>query len=65
VMVRRTSWHYYFADAPRRAERVADWMGELLGWAAQDRSAELERYARMTGGRMEASPPKTARAVSA
>jgi len=65
VMVRRTSWHYYFADAPRIAERVADWMGELLGWSAAERSAELERYARMTGRQMEASTPKAVTAVSA
>ena len=32
VMVRRTSWHYYFADANERAEQVADWMGGFLGW---------------------------------
>ena len=65
VMVRRTSWHWYFAEAPRMAERVADWMGELLGWSGDDRRAELERYARLTGRQMEASPPKTAKAVSA
>jgi glycerol-3-phosphate dehydrogenase len=65
VMVRRTSWHWYFADAPRIAERVADWMGELLGWSVEDRRAELARYARMTGRQMEASPPKAAKAVSA
>jgi glycerol-3-phosphate dehydrogenase len=65
VMVRRTSWHYYFADAPRIAERVADWMGELLGWSRETRSAELERYARMTGSQMEASPPEAVTAVSA
>ena len=65
VMVRRTSWHYYFADAPRRAERVADWMGELLGWSGETRSAELARYARMTGRQMEASPPEAVNAVCA
>ena len=65
VMVRRTSWHYYFADAPRIAERVADWMGELLGWSVEARRAELERYARMTGRQMEASAPQAVKAVSA
>jgi glycerol-3-phosphate dehydrogenase len=44
VMVRRTSWHYYFRDAAKKAERVADWMGELLGWSAEHRSVELQRY---------------------
>ena len=65
VMVRRTSWHWYFAEAPRMAERVADWMGELLGWSGEARSAELARYARMTGRQKEASPPEPVRAVSA
>ena len=65
VMVRRTSWHYYFAEAPRIAERVADWMGELLGWSAETRRAELERYGRMTGRQMEASAPQAVKAVSA
>jgi glycerol-3-phosphate dehydrogenase len=65
VMVRRTSWHYYFAKAPRIAGRVADWMGELLGWSGEARSAELERYARITGRQREASPPEAVKAVSA
>jgi glycerol-3-phosphate dehydrogenase len=44
VMLRRTSWHYYFVDAPARAERVADWMGEMLGWSEAERAGELQRY---------------------
>jgi glycerol-3-phosphate dehydrogenase len=44
VMVRRTSWHYYFRDAEVRAQRVADWMGELLGWTEAQRAAEIARY---------------------
>lgn len=47
VMVRRTSWHYYFRDAVQKAERVADWMGELLGWSAAQRATELQRYHEM------------------
>ena len=65
VMVRRTSWHYYFVDAPRIAERVADWMGELLGWSVETRNEELKRYARMTGRQKETSLPKAGKAVSA
>jgi glycerol-3-phosphate dehydrogenase len=65
VMVRRTSWHYYFWDAASKALQVANWMGELLGWSEAARSAELERYARMTGKQIEASPPKAFRAISA
>ncbi len=49
VMLRRTSWHYYSREAPKLAERVADWMSEVLGWSPQTRAAELERYARATG----------------
>jgi len=65
VMVRRTSWHYYFRDAATKAGQVADWMGELLGWSEETRRAELDRYARMTGGQKEASSPKPVAAVSA
>lgn len=43
VMVRRTSWQHYFNDSAQKAERVADWMGELLGWSEAKRRAELER----------------------
>ncbi len=64
VMVRRTSWHYYFSEAPDMAERVADWMGELLGWSLETRNAELARYARLTGRRFEASTPKPGKPVS-
>jgi glycerol-3-phosphate dehydrogenase len=48
VMVRRTSWHYYHRDAEQKSERVADWMGELLGWSAKQRDEELARYRSMT-----------------
>jgi len=65
VMVRRTSWHYYFVDAPCVAERVADWMAELLGWSGETRSEELRRYARMTGSQAQASTPVATQAVSA
>ena len=44
VMVRRTSWQYYCPDAQQRAEHVADWMGECLGWSQTTRADELERY---------------------
>jgi glycerol-3-phosphate dehydrogenase len=49
VMVRRSSWHYYFPDASRIAERVADWMAELLDWPEQTRRAELDLYRERTG----------------
>jgi len=44
VMIRRTSWHYYFVDAALIAEQVAVWTGEILGWDENTRRAELERY---------------------
>lgn len=44
VMVRRTSWHYYHRDAAVKAEQVADWMAEFLGWTKAQRAAELQRY---------------------
>jgi len=47
VMVRRTSWQHYHRDALLRAERVADWMSELLGWTNAQRAAELERLREM------------------
>lgn len=47
VMVRRTSWHYYHRDAAQKAGRVADWMGELLGWTNEQRAGELQRYHEM------------------
>ena len=65
VMVRRTSWHWYYRDAASKAEKVADWMGELLGWSAETRAAELARYARMTGRQNGASTAKPVTAVSA
>jgi len=49
VMIRRTGWHYYCPDADARAQTVADWMAERLGWTQERRAAELRRY-RQTGG---------------
>jgi glycerol-3-phosphate dehydrogenase len=44
VMLRRSGWHYYLADADQVAEQVALWMAELFGWDATRREAELARY---------------------
>ena len=44
VMVRRTSWHYYFTDAAAKAHQVALWMGELLRWTDAQLAAEIARY---------------------
>jgi glycerol-3-phosphate dehydrogenase len=48
VMLRRTRWHHYFANAAHMAEQVADWMSELLGWPEETRSAQLHRYYQLT-----------------
>jgi glycerol-3-phosphate dehydrogenase len=60
VMLRRTSWHYYFADAAARAQSVADWMGELQGWSAETRVAELRRYEAAVGRQPAVDPAKGA-----
>ncbi|MBI3848926.1 MAG: glycerol-3-phosphate dehydrogenase/oxidase [Verrucomicrobia bacterium] len=44
VMVRRANWHHYYHVADQKAEQVADWMGESLGWSREEREAELNRY---------------------
>jgi glycerol-3-phosphate dehydrogenase len=44
VMVRRTSWHYYLRDAAAKAQQVASWMAEMLGWTEAQRAAEIARY---------------------
>jgi glycerol-3-phosphate dehydrogenase len=49
VMVRRTSWCYYHGDATQKADRVADWMAEVLGWSNATRAGEIERYQAMAG----------------
>ena len=46
VMIRRTSWHYYHADAAKIAREVAGWMAAALGWDAARQAAEVERYSR-------------------
>jgi len=48
VMVRRTSWHYYFRDAAARAQQVAMWMGERLNWTEAQRVAEIARYGQIS-----------------
>jgi glycerol-3-phosphate dehydrogenase len=45
VMIRRTSWHYYFDNRAEIAVQVAAWMSDALGWDPATRDAELARYA--------------------
>jgi glycerol-3-phosphate dehydrogenase len=56
VMLRRTGWHFYFADARSMAEQVAEWMSELLDWSGPVRTRELEDYHEATG--LTANPTK-------
>jgi glycerol-3-phosphate dehydrogenase len=44
VMIRRTSWHYYFADAESIARKVAAWMAAVHGWDAPRQAEELAAY---------------------
>ncbi|MGO9115897.1 MAG: glycerol-3-phosphate dehydrogenase/oxidase [Thermoguttaceae bacterium] len=44
VMIRRTSWHYYHADAAKIACDVVGWMAAVLGWDMARQAAEVERY---------------------
>lgn len=61
VMLRRTSWHYYYRDAAAKSELVADWMGELLGWNTERREKELQRYRDLT---LPPTEPETVTAES-
>jgi glycerol-3-phosphate dehydrogenase len=51
VMVRRAGWHYYFKDADARAQQVASWMKEFLGWPDDVFAKEIDRYRELTGNR--------------
>jgi glycerol-3-phosphate dehydrogenase len=44
VMVRRTGWHYYYSEADRMAEQVAEWMALLFSWPEETRRMELDHY---------------------
>jgi len=59
VMVRRTSWHRYHRDAALKAEHVAEWMGELLGWTNERRGAEFQRYQAVAHCRPAGNPPSS------
>jgi len=48
VMLRRSSWHYYYSDARQKASTVAEWMAELLGWSPDQKAAELANYQAVT-----------------
>ncbi|MGH8023646.1 MAG: glycerol-3-phosphate dehydrogenase/oxidase, partial [Limisphaerales bacterium] len=48
VMIRRTSWHYYYKDSDSRARQVAAWMKEFLDWPNDVHAKEVQRYSELT-----------------
>lgn len=56
VMIRRTSWHYYFGDAEEKAGQVADWMAEILGWSDDVKAAQIERCQKLSNGLQKRAP---------
>ncbi len=54
VMLRRTGWHYYLAQADDVAELVAGWMARILAWDRDQLDAELARYRQATRSAFEA-----------
>jgi len=56
VMIRRTSWRYYYSDHMAIANTVADWMSGPLGWTDDVKRSELARYRRLTTGSETPSP---------
>lgn len=58
VMIRRTSWHYYHADAEVIARQVLDWMAELRAWDEETKAAEWTAYQRLLALTAHASRSK-------
>jgi glycerol-3-phosphate dehydrogenase len=44
VLIRRTSWAHYSSTIDADAQRVGDWMAEILGWDDDTLSLELKRF---------------------
>jgi len=63
VMVRRTSWHYYYEDAFQKAAQVAAWMAECLGWETDEQGRELSRYRSLFPPQSQ-SPPSMPRLIT-
>ncbi len=56
VMIRRTSWRYYYRDHLEIAERVVHWMGEELGWSEAEIKAEFKQYRQLTAPQSISAP---------
>jgi glycerol-3-phosphate dehydrogenase len=48
VMIRRSSWHYYYTDAAAKAQQVANWMSEIFSWTPEQKKAQIARYSSAT-----------------
>jgi glycerol-3-phosphate dehydrogenase len=48
VMIRRSSWHYYYTDAAAKAQQVANWMSEIFSWTSEQKKAQIARYSSAT-----------------
>jgi glycerol-3-phosphate dehydrogenase len=46
VLLRRTSWHFYYREQKENARTVAQWMAKELNWNLAQTELELERYFR-------------------
>jgi glycerol-3-phosphate dehydrogenase len=52
LLLRRTSWHYYYRASDQVAERASQWMAAELQWSEQRRRQELERCAELEFARI-------------
>jgi glycerol-3-phosphate dehydrogenase len=56
VMVRRTSWQHYYADARQKAAQAAEWMAEILGWPDEEMARELALCLSSNGSPLPETP---------
>jgi glycerol-3-phosphate dehydrogenase len=48
IMVRRTCWRQYFGVEASRYQQAAEWMMKSLGWSAERKAAEIERFRKLS-----------------
>jgi len=44
IMIRRTSWRYYYRNHAELARQAAQWMREICGWSEAEESREVSDY---------------------
>jgi glycerol-3-phosphate dehydrogenase len=44
ILLRRSGWHYYHRSSEAWVEQIANWTGEILGWSAAQREAEITAW---------------------